>query len=175
VGAAGGPAGPDTAALARFHFDGTWTGTVEAGMMGPGSTHMEATGLAAFSWTDDGLWLAGEFTQDQTSHGRWVLTWHAHYLIGWDPLACNYVAFLADNCGHAGTMRGDITGDRMVLTTPDKGPARFRIAWDAADPHAVRWTDEVSIEHGPWQLIEQYVVVPLAANQPATQGGVSHG
>jgi hypothetical protein len=36
--------GPETAALARFHWDCEWTGTVEPGMMGPGSPRMSAVG-----------------------------------------------------------------------------------------------------------------------------------
>lgn len=153
--------GPETAALARFHFDGTWSGTIEAGMMGPGSPPMTATGQATFAWTADGLWLRGEFAQDQIAGGQVVLRWHAHYLVGWDPAARDYVAFLADNCGHAGLMRGFISGDRMVLMTPEDGPARFRITWDATDPAAVRWIDEVSVGGGPWELVEQYTVVPM--------------
>jgi hypothetical protein len=152
--------GPETAVLARFHFDCTWTGTVEAGMMGPGSPRMEATGRATFAWTDDGLWLRGEFSQDQIADGRLVLRWSAHYLVGWDPQATEYVAFMADNCGHAGFMRGFVDGDRMVLTTPGADPVTFRISWDASNPVAVRWKDEVSVGGGPWQLIEQYTMVP---------------
>jgi hypothetical protein len=153
--------GPETAALTRFHFDCTWTGTVEAGMMGPGSPRMEATGQATFAWTDDGLWLRGEFAQDQVAEGRLVLKWSAHYLVGWDPQARDYVAFMADNCGHAGFMRGFIDGDRMVLTTPGSDPAKFRITWDVTEPGAALWKDEISVEGGPWQLIEEYTMVPM--------------
>ncbi len=33
--------GPNTKALSRFFWSGTWTGTVEADGMGPGSPEME--------------------------------------------------------------------------------------------------------------------------------------
>ena len=39
--------GPEMAALARFHTDVTWTGTIEAGGMGPGTPAM--TGSAGAS------------------------------------------------------------------------------------------------------------------------------
>jgi hypothetical protein len=152
--------GPETVALARFHWDCTWSGTVEPNMMGPGSPRMSATGRATFAWTDDGLWLRGEFTQDQLVGDRPVLTWKAHYLVGWDPRARGYVAFLADNCGHAGFMRGRIDGNRMILATAGDGPVAFRITWDLSVPEAPTWIDEVSVDGGPWQLVEQYVLSP---------------
>jgi hypothetical protein len=154
--------GPETTALARFHWDCAWTGTIEPDTMGRGSPRMSAVGQARFTWTDDGLWLRGEFAQDQFAGERLVLTWKAHYLIGWDPRARDYVAFMADNCGHAGVMRGKIDGDRLVLESTDEGPAAFRVTWDLADPEAPSWIDEVSLDGGPWQLIERYVMTPRA-------------
>ena len=152
--------GAETAALARFHWDCEWTGTIEPNMMGPGSPEMSAVGRATFAWTDDGLWLRGEFVQDQFTDDRLVLTWRAHYLVGWDPQARDYVAFLADNCGHAGFMRGAIAGDRLVMETPGDGPVRFRVTWELSDPGAPSWRDEVSVSGGPWQLVERYVLTP---------------
>lgn len=102
-------------------------------MMGPGSPRMKATGRARFAWTDDGLWLRGEFAQDQVADGRLVLRWSAHYLVGWELRAGDHVAFMADNCGHAGFMRGSINGERMVLTTPAADPVKFRITWDVSN------------------------------------------
>jgi hypothetical protein len=153
--------GPETAALRRFHFDCTWTGTVEPNMMGPGSPRMSAMGRATFVWTDDGLWLRGEFTQDQHVDGLAILTWKAHYLIGWDPVARDYIAFLADNCGHAGFMRGLIEDDRLVLMSSANEPVVFRATWDLSDPTAPIWIDELSVSGGPWQLIEHYTLVPV--------------
>jgi hypothetical protein len=123
---------------------------------------MSAIGHASFAWTDDGLWLQGEFIQDQFAGKRLVLTWRAHYLIGWDPRAEDYVAFMADNCGHAGYMRGRIAGDRLVLESTEPGPARFRVTWDLATPEGPSWIDEISVEGGPWRLIERYVMTPRA-------------
>lgn len=65
--------GPETSALARFHWDCAWTGTVEPNMMGAGSPRMAAVGRARFTWTADGLWLRGEFVQDQFIGDRLVL------------------------------------------------------------------------------------------------------
>jgi hypothetical protein len=131
---------------------------------------MEATDQATFSWTDDGLWLRGEFRQDQFADGRLVLTWSAHYLVGWDPQARDYVAFMADNCGHAGFMHGDIEGDRMILTTPGDDLMVLRITWDLASPGEPTWKDEVSVGGGPWQLIEQYTMVPTRSPGQAPSG-----
>jgi hypothetical protein len=73
---------------------------------------MTADGSARFEWTDDTLWLRGEFAQDQVAGGRVVLPWRAHDTIGWAPAA----------------------------------PI---------------WVDEVSVDDGPWQLIERYVLTPV--------------
>jgi hypothetical protein len=150
--------GPETAALDRFHFDCTWTGAIEANMTGPGSPRMEGIGKASFAWTDDGLWLHGEFMQDQFIAGQVVMTWKAHYLVGWDPLQRNYVAFLADNCGHALSMRGEIDGDRFILKTGEPGPFIFRLTWDLSDPRSATWANEMSLNRSPWQLIERYAL-----------------
>jgi hypothetical protein len=152
--------GLETSALARFHWDCAWTGTVEPNMMGTGSPRMAAVGRARFTWTADGLWLRGEFVQDQFIADRLALTWQAHYLIGWDPQAGDYVAFQADNCGHAVVLRGRIEGDRLVLATSEDAPVRFRVTWDLTDPATPRWIDEVSVAGGPWQIVEQYVLTP---------------
>lgn len=141
--------GPETRELTRFHYDYTWTGTVEPDMMGPGSPRMSAIGCATFVWTDDGLRLRGEFTQDQHVDGQLFLTWKAHYLAGWDPLAGDYVAFMADNCGHAGFIRGRIDGDRLVLMSSSNEPIVFRITWDISHPTAPTWIDEMSVRGGP--------------------------
>jgi hypothetical protein len=73
---------------------------------------------------------------------------------------------MADNCGHAGFMRGAFDGDRMVLTTPGIEPVTFRTTWDVSDPAAATWQDELSVDGGPWQLIEQYTMAPI------TEGGL---
>src|SRR5690606_25826863 len=51
-------AGPEMAALAPFYRDWTWTGTIEAGGMGPGSPEMSGVGHAVCRLGPDGLWYA---------------------------------------------------------------------------------------------------------------------
>jgi hypothetical protein len=94
-----------------------------------------------------------------------VLTWLAHYLIGWDPQAQGFVAFQADNCGHAVCMCGRFEGERLMLETTDPGPARFRLTWDLAHPEGPHWTDEVSVDGGPWRVVEEYGLTPRLAGQ----------
>ncbi len=156
--------GPETEALKRFHWDCTWTGTVEPDMMGPDSPKMDAIGTATFTWVVDGLSVLGIFTQDQFADGQHVLTWKAHYLAGWDPQAQAYRAFLADNCGHMGFMQGHMVGERLIMETGDDGPARFRITWDLTDSHAPIWMNEISVAGAPWQLVEQYVLTPMQSS-----------
>ena len=74
--------GPETLALKRFHMNSTWTGTVKAGAMGPGSPEMSAKGESTFKWIMDGLWVVGDFEQDQFVADKKVLMWKAHYVAG---------------------------------------------------------------------------------------------
>ncbi|NJO32454.1 MAG: hypothetical protein HC869_04295 [Rhodospirillales bacterium] len=36
--------------------------------------------------------------------------------------------------------------------------AELRFTWDATPHPAIRWTNEISIGDGPWQLIEEYLI-----------------
>jgi hypothetical protein len=41
----------------------------------------------------------------------------------------------------------------------DTGP-RLRLTWDAADPRAITWRNEMAASDGSWFLIEEYTMVP---------------
>jgi hypothetical protein len=74
------------AALARFHTDVTWTGTIQPGGMGPGTPAMTAVGWGKHETIQDGRWIVGTYQQDQyLPDGRFVLTWQLHWVAGWDP------------------------------------------------------------------------------------------
>jgi hypothetical protein len=47
--------GPEMAALARFHTDVTWTGTIQPGGMGPGTPAMTAVGWGKHETIQDGM------------------------------------------------------------------------------------------------------------------------
>jgi hypothetical protein len=81
--------GPETEALRRFHRDVTWTGTIKANGLVP---EMTAKGRGIFRWIDGGLWVMGEFHQDQFYLGRRVTEWSAQYIAGWDYSRRSYVA-----------------------------------------------------------------------------------
>ena len=152
--------GPETKALMRFLWNGTWTGTVKAGGMGPGSPEMEGRGRASCRWILDGLWLSCHFEQDQFINGRKILTWQAEWIIGWDIMAQEYRAVGADNNGVAFIFRGDVKGDRLVMESLGDIPVKLRFTWDAQDPEAVTWKNEMSIGGAPWSLIEEYLLTP---------------
>ncbi len=150
--------GPGTKVLTKFLYNGTWTGRVAAGGMGPGSPEMEGRGRARCEWILDGLWLSCHFEQDQFIEGRKILTWKAEWIIGWDMMAGGYRAVGADTNGIAFLFRGDIRGDRLVMESVGEGPVKLRFTWDARDPEAVTWKNEMSTGGGPWSLIEEYVL-----------------
>jgi hypothetical protein len=152
--------GPEHAALARFHYNGTWEGTVQPDGMGPGSPEMQAKGSATCAWIINGLWLDCVFSQDQFVAGKKVLSWMARWIAGWDRAAGEYRAVGVDNNGSAFIFRGKIAGDRLIMESIGDSAVRLRFTWDAADPAAVTWKNEVSVGGTPWRLIEEYVILP---------------
>ena len=159
--------GPEMAALARFYPDVTWTGTVAAGGMGPGTPEMTAIGRASHRCIQDGRWIVVTGCQEQyLLDGTFVLTWQLHLVVGWDPSHGDYRATIADNYGHAAVMRGRIERDRLVFETIDDAPVRLRMTWDASDPPRLTWRNESSTEGRDWFLIESYTMTPTG-REPA--------
>ena len=124
-------AGTEMAALARFHRDMSWSGTIEAGGMGPGTPAMTARGSGTHSVIQDGLWIVGDY-------------------------------------GRAGVMRGRIAGDRLTFESAVDEPVRIRLTWDLAAADRIVWRNEMSVNGGPWSLVEQYDCVPSATNDERT-------
>jgi hypothetical protein len=95
--------GPEMAALARFHTDVTWTGSIQAGGMGPGIPALTAVGWGKHEAIQDGRWIVGTYQEDQfLADNTFVLTWQLHWVAGWDPTAGEYRATLADNSSGTG-------------------------------------------------------------------------
>jgi hypothetical protein len=158
--------GPQMRALARFHPDITWTGTIQEGGMGPGTPAMTATGWGKHELIQDGRWIVGTYEQDQClADDTFVLTWQLHWVAGWDPAAREFRATIADNYGHADVMRGWIEGDRLTFETIGGAPARLRLTWDLSDPAGLVWRNEMSVSGGPWSLVEEYRCRPM--DEPA--------
>ena len=155
--------GHEVDALLRFHADADWVGTIEENGMGPGSPRMRASGSGRHRRIHDGLWLVGEYQQDQyLEDGTFVLKWELLWVAGWDAASGEYRATYADNFGHAGVMRGRIEGDRLTFESLDDAPVKIRLIWNAADESDVVWTNEVSVGDGPWSLVETYHLTPVA-------------
>jgi hypothetical protein len=153
--------GPETEALRRFHRDVTWTGTIKASGALP---EMTAKGRGTFRWTDDGLWVLGDFRQDQFHEGRRVTEWSARYIAGWDFSRQAYVAFAADSNGRCVPFTGAIEGDRFTITSDGATiggmPVRLRMIWDLTGTEAMRWRNEMSVAGAPWTLVEEYDMQP---------------
>jgi hypothetical protein len=149
--------GAEMAALTRFHTDVTWTGTIQAGGMSPGTPAMTAIGRGTHETIQYGRWIVGTYQQDQfLADNTFVLTWQLHWVAGWDPTAGEYRATLADNYGHADVMRGWIEGDRLTFETIGDRPVRLRLVWDRSDPPEMTWRNEMSVGGAPWSLVEKY-------------------
>jgi hypothetical protein len=155
-------AGPEMAALARFHKDVTWTGVIKEGGMGPGTPAMTATGCGRHERIQDGRWIVGNYEQDQfLLDGTFVLRWQLHWVAGWDPVSGEYRATIADCYGHADVLRGWIDGDRLIFETIGDPLVRLRLEWDATDPASLTWRNEISVSRSPWSLVEEYQCTPV--------------
>ena len=153
--------GPEMEALARFHPDITWTGTIEEGGMGPGTPAMTGEGRGTHQRIQDGRWIVGTYEQDQyLLDGTFVLRWQLHWVAGWDPISGEYRATVADAYGHADVMRGWIDGDRLTFERMAHAPVGLRLVWDLSDPADMTWRNEVSIGGAPWSLVEEYHCTP---------------
>jgi hypothetical protein len=53
-------------------------------------------------------------------------------------------------------MKGWIDGDRLIFETVGDPPVQLRLMWDATDPRDLTWRNEVSVQGGPWSLVEEY-------------------
>ena len=154
--------GEQTRALARFHRDVTWTGTVKAT---PSTPEMTAEGHGTFRWSADGLWVIGEFRQDQFYEGEKVTEWSAHYVAGYDFSRQTYVAFACDSNGRSVPFTGTMTADTFTITSDGASiagaPVKLRMIFDLADPKVMRWRNEMSLAEGPWVLVEEYDMWPV--------------
>jgi len=150
-------AGTEMAELQRFFRDCTWKGTIAEGGMGPGTPEMIAEGRGMHKAVQDGLWIVGEYEQDQyLLDGTFVLKWQLHWVVGWDPDAAEYRGTYADDYGHAGVMRGRLEGDILSFETIGDGPVSQRMIWNLTDPDVMRWRNEISVNGAPFSLVEEY-------------------
>jgi hypothetical protein len=76
----------------------SWTGTLQANAIGPGSPEGQIAGRGTGTWVNDGLYLL--FAGEQTyTLGELTWAWKGHFLIGYDPAVQRYREILADNIG----------------------------------------------------------------------------
>lgn len=108
----------------------------------------------------------GDFEQEQFVAGKKVITWKAHWVTGWDFAAQEYRAVAFDGNGRSGLFRGKIEGNKLTwismsdMTIMGKS-VRLRFIQDSTDPKAIIWINEQSINNGPWELVEEYVLKAL--------------
>jgi hypothetical protein len=150
--------GPEVAALAPFYRDWTWSGTIEANGMGPGSPEMTGVGRAACRLIQDGLWWACDFEQEQCLvDGTFVLSWQLHWVTGWDARAGEYRASSADNNGpNLAIYRGRIEDDRLIYESLSETLPRIRLTWILDDETHARWRNEYTLDGIGWTLVEEY-------------------
>ena len=154
-------AGVEMDIIRPFHRDGTWTGVIHAGGMGPGTPPQVAHGTASHHWIQEGRWVVGDYEQDQLlEDGTFVLKWELHWVCGWDPLAGEYKATIADNYGRASVLHGRVEGRRMIFESIGDQPRRLRLIWELTPQDTIVWTNEMSLDGSNWMLIEDYEIRP---------------
>ena len=150
--------GPEVAALAPFYRNWTWTGSIEAGGMGPGSPEMTGRGRTTTKAIQGGLWYACDFEQGQfLMDGTFVLKWQLHWVTGWDRASGEYRASCADNNGPTlDIYRGVLDRDRLVYESVQDRLPRLRFTHILTGPQTSRWRNEISVDGENWSLIEEY-------------------
>ncbi|HEX2911533.1 MAG TPA: DUF1579 family protein [Chloroflexia bacterium] len=154
-------AGPEMEALKKFMSDCDWIGSVQAGGMGQGSPEMEATGKGRFTPIMDGVWLVGDFEQNQYVSGNLLIIWKMHFIVGWNPTTQSYKIALVDNNGTADLMSGRIEGNRFMAENSPGGPVRLELVWELVGDGTIKWTNRCSINEGPWFVVEEYICTPV--------------
>ncbi|MGW7685548.1 DUF1579 family protein [Kribbella sp. NPDC054772] len=155
-------AGAEMTALARFHRNVRWTGSIQPGAMGPDSPAMTAVGEGMHRVVQDGLWIVGDYKQDQyLLDGTFVLRWELHWTAGWSPQDGEYRAAIADNYGHLEILAGRIEGDLLTFQSTGMPPVRIRLHWEITGDDTMIWRNEASVQGGPYELVERYVCTTI--------------
>jgi hypothetical protein len=164
--------GSEMEALRRFFPDVTWTGSIRAGGMAPGTPEMTARGRGTHHLIQQGRWIVGDYEQEQyLDDGTFVLRWQLHLVVGWAPETSGYVATMTDNYGHADVYAGRIDGDRLIFESSEGRSVRLRFTWDVADPDDVLWRNEMAVGTAPWFLIEEYHMEPASLSRCGAERG----
>ncbi|NIK59130.1 DUF1579 family protein [Kribbella shirazensis] len=150
------------ARLARFHRNVRWTGTIQPGSYGPGSPALTTIGEARYRTIQNGLWILGEHEQDvYLTDGTFVRHTQLHWIAGWDPETGEYQASTADSEGHFTFLTGHIAGRLLTFDSIGHPRLRTRLFWHVADAETMTWRTEVSVEGGPYELVERNVCTTL--------------
>jgi Protein of unknown function (DUF1579) len=140
----------------------SWTGTLQANAIGPGSPEGQIAGRGTGTWVNDGLYLL--FAGEQTyTLGELTWAWKGHFLIGYDPAVQRYREILADNIG-MGLKDCTLQDTRLTVDFPP-GVAfeaaghsiRYRQTYDWAEPGKITLTMEREVDGGDWVLTERSV------------------
>jgi hypothetical protein len=105
--------------------------------------------------------VVGDYEQDQLlEDGTFVLKWQLHWVCGWDPMAGEYKATIADNYGRAALLRGRIVADQMVFESISDQPPFIRLTWELSPQGSILWRNEMSLDGSSWMLVEDYEIEP---------------
>lgn len=102
--------------------------------------------------------LVGDHEQDLClTDGTFLRHSQLHWVAGWAPEAHEYRASAADSDGHLNFLSGTIGGKLLTFETIGRPRVRSRLFWHVADAETMTWRNEVSVDGGPFQLLERYV------------------
>jgi hypothetical protein len=156
--------GPETEALKPFAKSVTSTGTMAPGAMG-NATELATKGKSTCKWILNNLWVACDI-EETTGTGKTAMKWAGHLVFGWDGMAKGYRGTMTSTMGDMTEMKGTLDGTKLTWETgemkgmPPGAPTKGRITLDAADPKAIKFTEE-GYMNGKW------VITGTATHKPA--------
>jgi hypothetical protein len=121
---------------------------------------VDSKGTMKCAWAAGDLWLACDI--DEKITGGPIKEFQAHVTLGWDFNEKGYRAYIATMQGGAFALNGWRDGDKLIFQSQEfnspLGKTKMRWTFDLADPNAIGFHDERSINGMPWFTFEKTTI-----------------
>jgi hypothetical protein len=137
-------------------------GTVPANAMG-NPAELPTKAKTTCKWVAGGFWVSCDI-DETVGTGKTAMRWQGHWTFGYDLAAKAYRGVMFSSEGQHMAMKGTLDGSKIVwesaqeMKVPNM-PSKLRITEDAADPKAIKFTEE-GLMNGKWAPLTSAVEKP---------------